>query len=158
MKNTIYSDLQKSIKENLPAMVADQMLAFIEDAKKTDGKLEEALGRVDALSRALDALRDEKSKLEQNILAQKELAKRATELDKIEKEVERRERELELTLAWKRNECLKENTEKLFDLVSLVFKNPIQRETIIKSVPVANQSGGYPAICPENSEKTVTLE
>lgn len=54
-------------------------------------------------------------------------------LDLREKDIEKRERDLELTLARNAYKESEESRQQLFQLIGLVFKNPIYKETIARS-------------------------
>lgn len=144
---SINQAVQDAIKQNLPSVVAEELSVFIEQAARDKKVLEEHKEVVRKLSLSTVELAETNKGLEGKLSAYKDLEKR-------EREVEKREQALELTLCKGDLTNAVRRAEMVERLAEIAFKNPriIHSESSSTSTPNAS---GYSVMTTSGTQRTI---
>jgi predicted RNase H-like nuclease (RuvC/YqgF family) len=136
-----------SIRQNLPTATADYLSKFIEQSKQLEQKCKQ-------LEHSLANSQEQSTVALREAARLKSFEQRYEELNKKERELETRERNLKVTLLELELKESKERAGMMNQLVSMVFRNPRITLSESGSVPVA--SNGY--VSTFTTTKNVTQE
>lgn len=138
MSKAMQTELFNVIKKNIPEEASGFLKQFIEEAQRNEVIAADYKKANERLTEERDSLRDQLVKAQNlinefkaNVLAVKE---REDVVEKREKEVTRREIRMEVS-DLKVEEAQKRNAD-LFQITSMVFKNPVYKHRTIENVPI----------------------
>lgn len=156
MSNQLTKELQEAIAKNMPHMVGEELNKVL------------AQGAYDAelVVKLKSELTDTKTQLSTSDKGNERLRDEVNELQIKLKEagdVEKRERDLKVTLAEKDTESAKSLAKQAFDMVTLVFRNPTVMRSTMTTTPVSQHysqpgGGGHSTVSNFSGNETIHEE
>ena len=146
--------IQELIRKNLPAEVGEQLRKHLSDFDACKRERDQLAERLGASSNQVIAQASEITKLKETLAAHATLAKR-------EADCLVRENKLGVTMAENRAMAAEVKAQAVFDLASLVFRNPVLKRTVQESStdPIIVPGQSYPSGTSNTSKsKTETVE
>lgn len=133
----------KMVQEHFPSMVANELKEYLNTAQKSIGENKRLVSENQKLIAENKRLSDDLSKLKEKEFA---VDCRGVELSLKEKELESKDKNLELVMVAYRNEQLVERVNELKTFVSLLVKNPRAIELLStnhsETIPLRDNYGG----------------
>lgn len=135
--------IQALVDKELPKMEAESLRKFIEQAQRNEEELDKALQRISNDGVVIEGLREELKKHADIDLRKERVEQREKDLKEKEQELRLKESSFELKEAQYQLNQEKQNTQRIYDLVGLLVKNPrsIEMVTTNSSIPNRDQYG-----------------
>lgn len=122
-------DIKNAIEKSLPTMVGKELQGLLARGEKAEADLVEVRNKMKALKDDIQAQAKENSRLQALELDEGKLNARKLTLDE-------QERGMKLQLVQMESNAATKRADDLFNLVSMVFRNPTIRRTESNNVPV----------------------
>jgi hypothetical protein len=127
----LLDEIQESISKNLPSQVAGELKVYLEKAQNNEIELKEIKESYKLLKETYEAQNKKLYEYDRNLEAMQSQTER---LNKVERELEKRELKLDNTLLQIRLEESDKRASEAVNFVGMVFKSPVYRKSLTENV------------------------
>lgn len=135
---SINEAVQEAIAKNLPSAVAVELQSYISLAEKNKEVLAQTKHRAETFEKENEKIKEENERLKK--------------LELVKEELDRRERNMDLTLAKAETVEANKRSDKIFELVHALVRNPVHVRSmtgqVAQIVPGSNNNSSYPTSQP----------